>query len=91
LRATGTIAATGRPRPTSPSHTRESGLYEETPVGGGGAPKRTLTLYSNAFNTSAWHTAALGAPGKAVTGYGRTAWQEDYADSESAAKRAKPG
>ena len=95
-------------RGSGPSHTKEAGLYEETPVGGGKPPKRTLTLYSNAFSsdgdliwtvvhefghgrdfaggtrisgTSAWHTAALGDLGKAVTEYGRTAWQEDYADS----------
>jgi hypothetical protein len=95
-------------RGSGPSHTKEAGLYEETPVGGGKPPKRTLTLYSNAFTsdgeliwtvvhefghgrdfaggtrisgTSAWHTAALGDLGKAVTEYGRTAWQEDYADS----------
>jgi hypothetical protein len=95
-------------RGSGPSHTKEAGLYETTPVGGGKPPKRTLTLYSNAFSsdgeliwtvvhefghgrdfaggtslsgTSAWHTAALGALGKALTEYGRTAWQEDYADS----------
>ena len=95
-------------RGSGPSHTKEAGLYEETPAGGGKPPKRTLTLYSNAFSsdgelvwtvihefghgrdfaggtrlsgTSAWHTAALGDLGKAVTEYGRTAWQEDYADS----------
>jgi hypothetical protein len=95
-------------RGSGASHTKEAGLYEETPVGGGKPPKRTLTLYSNAFSsdgelvwtvvhefrhgrdfaggtrlsaTPAWHTAALGALGKAVTEYGRTAWQEDYADS----------
>jgi hypothetical protein len=95
-------------RGSGASHTKEAGLYEETPVGGGKPPKRTLTLYSNAFSsdgeliwtvvhefghgrdfaggtrlssTSAWHTAALGDLGKAVTEYGRSAWQEDYADS----------
>ncbi len=95
-------------RGSGPSHTREAGLFEETPVGGGKPPKRTLTLYSNAFSsdgeliwtvvhefghgrdfadttrlsgTTAWHTAALGGLSGAVTEYGRTAWQEDYADS----------
>ncbi len=95
-------------RGSGASHTAEAGLYEETPLGGGKPPKRTLTLYTNAFSsdgeliwtvvhefghgrdfaggtklsgTSAWHTAALGALGHAVTEYGRTAWQEDYADS----------
>jgi hypothetical protein len=95
-------------RGSGPSHTKEAGLFEVTPVGAGKPPKRTLTLYSNAFSsdgeliwtvvhelghgrdfadatrlsgTSAWHTAALGGLGSAVTEYGRTAWQEDYADS----------
>ena len=95
-------------RGSGPSHTREAGLFEVTPVGGGKPPKRTLTLYSNAFSsdgeliwtvvhefghgrdfadttklsgTTAWHTAALGGLSSAVTEYGRTTWQEDYAES----------
>lgn len=38
-------------RGSGASHTKEAGLYEETTVGGGKPPKRTLTLYSNAFNS----------------------------------------
>jgi hypothetical protein len=69
-------------RGSGASHTKEAGLYEETPLGGGKPPKRTLTLYANAFSSDGeliWTVVHEFGHGRDVAGAtrvsGTPAWQ----------------